>query len=126
VDGGVAAQTGERTTVSPMTEAESFLVFTTAESMEQAEEIADALLRRRLAACVQLVGPIRSKYWWKGEMAVASEWMCLIKTTRACLDPLADVIRATHTYDVPEMTATPITHGDAAYLEWLGAETSAG
>jgi periplasmic divalent cation tolerance protein len=109
-----------------MMEADGFLVFTTAESMEQAEEIADALLRRRLAACVQLVGPIRSRYWWKGEMAVASEWMCLIKTTRACLDPLADVIRATHTYDVPEMTATPITHGDAAYLEWLGAETSAG
>ena len=111
--------------MSPMTQTESFLVFTTTETMEQAEEIADALLRRRLAACVQVVGPIRSKYWWKGEVAVAKEWMCLIKTTRGCLDPLADVIRATHTYDVPEMTATPITHGDPAYLEWLGAEASA-
>jgi periplasmic divalent cation tolerance protein len=108
-----------------MTEPEGVLVFTTTESSEQADRIADTLLRQRLAACVQVVGPVRSRYWWKGELESASEWICLIRTVRDRLDPLVEAITAMHTYALPEVAATPITGGSAAYLEWLRAETSA-
>ena len=92
----------------------------------EASAVADALLAARLAACVQIIGPIESRYWWQGEREQATEWLCLVKTRTALVDDVVTAVRAHHSYDTPEVIATPIVAGDAAYLAWLDAEASAG
>src|SRR5438067_6950674 len=91
----------------------------------EAAAVADALLAARLAACVQIVGPVESRYWWQGEREQATEWLCLVKTRTALVDDVVAAVRAHHSYDTPEVIATPIVAGDAAYLAWLDAEASA-
>lgn len=86
--------------------------------------MADALLDARLAACVQVVGPVGSRYWWQGGREVATEWLCLAKSRLALLDQVIAAVRAVHSYDVPEVVAVPIVGGDAEYLAWLEAETT--
>lgn len=94
-------------------------VLTTAGSEEEAERISAALLERRLAACVQIAGPIASRYRWRGEVETAREWMCLAKTEAARYPDVEAAIREAHSYDEPEIVATPIVAGSAGYLEWL-------
>jgi len=83
--------------------------------------MAEALVDRRLAACVQIVGPIESTYRWQGKLEVAQEWLCLMKTTRTRFRALAAAIDALHSYDTPEVVALPIVAGSRRYLEWLAA-----
>jgi periplasmic divalent cation tolerance protein len=98
-------------------------VHTTTETLEDAERIADALLEGRLAACVQILGPIRSRYRWRGSVKRAEEWLLLIKTAAARYDALERTVLDLHPYEVPELTATPVTAGSAAYLGWISTET---
>lgn len=95
------------------------LVLTTAATDEQAERIALALVEGRFAACVNVVGPIRSVYRWKGEICRDDERLLIVKTTRDRFDDVRRTIRAAHTYEVPEVLFVPIGDGDPAYLEWL-------
>jgi periplasmic divalent cation tolerance protein len=92
---------------------------TAAGSREEAERIAAALVERRLAGCVQIVGPVRSVYRWQGAVEAADEWLCVAKTTRPCYAALEAAIRELHSYDTPEIVATPLVGGSAAYLAWL-------
>lgn len=96
-------------------------VLTTAGSEEEAERISAALVERRLAACVQVIGPISSRYRWQGKVEHTREWMCWAKTTTARYPELEATIRELHTYEEPEIVATPIVAGSAGYLEWIGA-----
>lgn len=100
-------------------------VTTTVETREDADRLARSLVEERLTACVQVVGPINSTYWWRGAVEAAQEWMCLIKTTEDRFDALADRIKELHSYDVPEITAVPFVKGSAEYLGWIDAETAA-
>lgn len=97
-------------------------VTTTAPDEEVATRIASALLDRRLAACVQVAGPVRSRYWWVGAVEDATEWVCVAKTTAAAADLVVDAIRAVHPYDVPEILVTPVVGGNADYLAWVAGE----
>ena len=99
-----------------------FQVLTAAGSREEAAAIADGLLRRRLAACVQVLGPVESRYWWKGAIESAEEWLCLAKTTATALDDAMAEVRRLHSYETPEILALPVSAGDPAYLAWLAAE----
>lgn len=99
-------------------------VTTTAPSKEEAGRIAMILVERRLAACVQVAGPIESHYRWKGTLEHSTEWLCIIKTTRGNYAAVEAAVRATHPYDVPEIIACPIEAGSASYLDWLRAETA--
>jgi len=99
-------------------------VTTTASSKEEAEKIARALLGIRLAACVQVVGPIESHYWWQGKIEHAAEWLCIIKTRRGKFPAVESAIRANHSYEVPEIVACPIEGGSEPYLQWLRNETA--
>ena len=94
-------------------------VLTTAGSEEEAGLIAGVLVERRLAACVQVVGPVVSRYRWQGEIEEAQEWQCLVKTTRAAYEAVEAAIREVHSYDEPEIIATPIVAGSAGYLAWI-------
>ena len=86
---------------------------------EEAQRIATILIDRRLAACVQVVGPIESHYRWEGRREVAREWLCLVKTTQERLDAAVAAVEEAHSYDTPEVVALPITGGSAGYLRWL-------
>ena len=99
--------------------AEYLQVATTIDSEEAAERISATLVERRLAACVQVVGPIASRYRWQGEVETAREWLCLAKTEASRYDDLEAEIRELHPYDEPEIVATPIVAGSAGYLKWL-------
>ena len=94
-------------------------VLTTVGSEEDAERISIALVERRLAACVQTVGPIASRYRWQGKVETAREWQCLAKTEAARYPDLEAAIRELHPYDEPEIVATPIVVGSAGYLAWV-------
>jgi len=99
--------------------AEYLQLVTTIDSEEAAERLSAALVERRLAACVQVLGPIASTYRWQGEVENAREWMCVAKTAAARYDQLEAAIRELHPYDEPEIVATPIVAGSAGYLAWL-------
>ena len=101
---------------------ECIQVMTTTDSRENAETIARVLVEGRLAACVQVVGPISSTYWWQGNIERTEEWLCLAKSTERCFDELEQQIRSVHPYDVPEVLALPVTAGSGAYLAWLRRE----
>ncbi len=98
-------------------------VVTTAEHREDAERIAHVLVERRLAACVQIVGPISSIYHWRGAMETAQEWQCWIKSRGDLFDRIEQTIREIHPYEVPEILALPVLAGSADYLAWLEQET---
>jgi periplasmic divalent cation tolerance protein len=104
--------------------AEYIQVVTTVDSSDLADKIAQALLESRAAACVQVFGPVQGKYWWKGKIEEAEEWVCMIKARSADYDRIEAVISEVHSYDVPEILAFPVQHGSQRYLEWLEAETS--
>ncbi|MDP8937452.1 MAG: divalent-cation tolerance protein CutA [Actinomycetota bacterium] len=97
---------------------------TTAATKEEAEGVARALVDGRLAACVQIVGPMESRYWWDGAVETATEWVCVAKTTADRYDEVEAAIRAVHSYDVPEILAVPVVRGSEAYVRWLGQETA--
>jgi len=97
-------------------------VLTATEKMEDAQKIARALLERRLAGCVQIVGPIVSSYWWKGNIEMAEEWLCLIKSRQDLFSELEKAIVELHPYETPEIIATPIVAGSEDYLAWLNDE----
>lgn len=104
--------------------AEFIEVHTTIDSKEGAQKIAEAIVFKRLAACVQVSGPITSIYWWQGKMEQAEEWVCTAKTRRDLYNDLEQTIREVHTYDVPEILVVGVIAGNAGYLDWILQETN--
>jgi periplasmic divalent cation tolerance protein len=99
-------------------------VVTTIARKDEAEQLAGELIERRLAACVQIVGPITSVYRWQGSVEHSQEWMCRIKTPRELYDRLAAAIRELHSYETPEIIALAVVAADADYSAWAVNETS--
>jgi periplasmic divalent cation tolerance protein len=106
--------------------ADHIQVQTTAGSEEEAELIAGALVERRLAACVQVVGPIASTYRWKGAVERDREWLCLLKTESSRYGEVEEAIRELHSYEEPEIIATPIVAGSSGYLGWVSDSVGRG
>lgn len=100
------------------------VVSTTTPDEALATRIAAAAVDARLAACAQVVGPLRSTFRWAGTVEQATEWCCQCKTTRAAFPALAALIRALHPYEVPEIIAVPIVAGHPPYLAWITDATS--
>ena len=94
-------------------------VQTTTADRAEAERIASALVERRFAGCVQIVGPIRSYYRWKEQLESSEEWLCIAKTSSDRYKDVEHAIRELHSYETPEIIALPITSGSDDYLSWL-------
>lgn len=94
-------------------------VITTTDSPAVAERIARTLVDQRLAACVQVSGPVTSVYRWQGQVERSEEWICTIKTTADRYSDVEAQIRAQHTYEEPEILQIPILGGSTTYLAWL-------
>ena len=98
-------------------------ITTTTETKEQAQTITQHLVEAKLAACVQIVGPITSIYRWKGKVENAPEWLCLIKTRDDLYNKVEATIKSLHPYETPEIIAVPIVKGSKEYLQWISEET---
>ncbi len=94
-------------------------VVTTTEHKRDAETIARAMVEQRLAACVQVLGPITSTYHWEGEIETSQEWQCWAKSRRELYERVEEAIRRLHPYEVPEILAVEIVAGSRSYLAWL-------
>ena len=97
-------------------------ISTTVDKQDIAEKIANALVEKRLAGCVQVSGPIVSIYKWKGQTERTQEWLCTAKTRQNLYTEVEKAIKAVHPYDTPEIIATPILAGSEDYLSWLEGE----
>ena len=104
----------------------SLLVLTNLPDRAAAERLADALIEKRVAACVNILAPCRSVYRWQGAVQRDDEHPMLIKTTEERYAALESAIRAGHPYELPEIIALPVERGLPAYLEWVAAETADG
>lgn len=102
----------------------ALLVLTNLPDRAAAERIAEVLVERRLAACINILAPCRSLYRWKGAVQHDEEHPMLIKTTAERYPALEAAIREAHPYELPEIVAVPIERGLAAYLDWVAAETT--
>src|SRR3954451_7179972 len=101
----------------------TLLVLTNLPDRAAAERLADAVIAKNLAACVNILAPCRSVYRWKGAVQHDEEHPVLIKTTRERYDALEQALRDGHPYELPEIIAVPIERGLPAYLEWVTGET---
>ena len=99
------------------------IVLSTAGSEQEARKIAHILVKRRLAACVNIVPQIQSIYRWKGEIESAQEWLLLIKTRADKFPAVRDAIGELHSYEVPECIVVEIEDGSPRYLQWLEKAT---
>ena len=104
----------------------TLLVLTNLPDRAAAEVLADALIEKRVAACVNILAPCRSVYRWQEKLQHDEEHPLLIKTTEERYAALEAAIRAGHPYELPEIIALPIERGLPAYLNWVAAETAGG
>jgi len=100
-------------------------VITTTDRPDKAAEIARTLVQQRLAACVQVAGPITSTYRWQGKIETSQEWQCLAKTRRDLYGQVEKTIRQIHSYEEPEILAVPVADGSRSYLAWLDGQVAA-
>ena len=101
----------------------TLLVLTNLPDRAAAERLADALIEKRVAACVNILAPCRSVYRWQGATQREEEHPMLVKTTAERYPALEAAIRAGHPYELPEIIAVPVEHGLPEYLAWVDAET---
>ena len=99
------------------------LVYITASKRVEARRIGKALLREHLVACINLVGPIESHYWWRGKVETAREWLLLAKTRATLTKIVIKRVKALHSYQTPCVVALPLKDGNPDFLKWLAAET---
>ncbi|MFA7384152.1 MAG: divalent-cation tolerance protein CutA [Desulfurivibrionaceae bacterium] len=97
-------------------------IATTVATEKDAEAIAGLLVEQRLAACVQVIGPMTSHYRWQGKVESAGEFLCLVKSSAALYPEIEAAIKAIHPYEIAEIVAVPIIAGSKEYLAWLAAE----
>jgi len=95
------------------------IVLVTASSKEEANKIARGLLEEKLAACVNILAGLESRFWWQGKIDSAQEVLLVIKTRKTLFNKLAKKVKSLHSYTVPEIIALPIISGNKAYLDWI-------
>jgi periplasmic divalent cation tolerance protein len=99
-------------------------VFVPVPDITVANQLVAASLNQRLAACAQILGKVKSSYWWQERIDSSVEWLCIFKTDVNHYPKLEQVIRRIHPYELPEIIALPIVAGSKGYLRWLKQELS--
>ena len=98
------------------------IVYITTSDAREANDLAEAILKERLAACANVVESVKSIYWWKGKLEHDDESLIILKTTERKFDALAARVKELHSYENPEIVAVPILKGSSDYLAWIDAE----
>ncbi len=100
------------------------MVLTTCNSSESASSIAETLVKKKLAACANIVTGVESVYQWQGEIQHDKEFLLVIKTRQALFSQIEKAIQQLHSYELPEIIAVPILAGEQNYLNWIQSNTS--
>lgn len=95
------------------------VIFVTCGSKLEAGCIARGLLKKRLAACVNIIDKVNSLFWWEGKVDRAKEFLLIIKSKKSRLSKIVKLVKSLHSYEVPEIVALPIIGGSKTYLKWL-------
>ena len=102
----------------------AFFVYVTAADEAEAERIARTVVGERLAACANLLGAVKSVYWWEGEVCEGEEVTLVLKTSKERNSELIDRIKQLHSYDCPCIVCLPIDGGNSDFLKWIASETA--
>lgn len=102
---------------------EAVVILATTPTLKHAEKISRTLVEKKLAACVSVVGNVRSTFRWEGKITTEKECLMIIKTRKELFNAAAEHIRKQHPYQVPEIIASPIIAGSKPYLTWLEEST---
>ena len=97
------------------------IVTVTTTNKQEAENIAQHLLKEHLIACANIIGPVSSIFHWTGKIEKAEEYLIVMKSREDLFEKLAETVKALHSYKVPEILALPIVDGSRAYLDWLSS-----
>ncbi len=100
------------------------MIYVTCGSRDEAAKIARAVVGERLAACANIIDGMRSIYWWQGSVSEDDEIVLILKTTAERAGELTERVKQLHSYDVPCVVEIPLAGGNAAYLDWIVAETA--
>ncbi|MDH5390545.1 MAG: divalent-cation tolerance protein CutA [Candidatus Bathyarchaeota archaeon] len=97
------------------------VVIITTPNKEEAVKIVRSLLKERLIACANILGPVSSLFWWQGKIDEENEFLVFMKSHKNLFERLSERVTEIHSYDVPEIIALPIIEGSPPYLDWLRA-----
>ena len=97
------------------------IVMVTTTNKQEAENIAQNLLKERLIGCANIIGPVSSLFHWSGKIEEAEEYLIFMKSRKDLFEKLTEKVKALHSYEVPEILVLPIVDGSRAYLDWLGS-----
>lgn len=95
------------------------VVIMTTSNKEEAAKIVRSLLKERLIACANIVGPVSSLFWWQGKIDEENEFLVFMKSHKSLFERLSERVTEIHSYEVPEIIALPIIEGSPPYLKWL-------
>ena len=95
------------------------LIFVTTANKKEASSIAQALIKNRLAACVNIISGVESFFRWQGKIDSARETLLIIKSRKAKMPKVIKLIKSMHSYELPEIISLPITAGFKPYLRWI-------
>lgn len=98
---------------------DAIVIFVTCADKEQAEKIAQSLIKKKEAACVNVIAGIESIFWWEGRVESADEVLLVIKSKKSKLNQIIVTVKSLHSYEVPEIIALPVIAGDEKYLKWV-------
>jgi periplasmic divalent cation tolerance protein len=105
-----------------MKETGAIVILVTTGTEAEAHKVAELLLAKRKAACVNIVPRVDSSFWWQGKLDSAQESLLIIKTKASLLPEIIDLVKSVHSYEVPEIIALPIIGGNEDYLKWIDDE----
>lgn len=105
---------------------DAIMVMVTCRSSRDATELANALLKEHLVACVNIAGRIHSLFFWEGALQRESESLLLMKTHKELFDKLRERVEELHSYEVPEIIAVPLVYGNEEYINWIAKVTKGG
>jgi periplasmic divalent cation tolerance protein len=94
-------------------------IITTTSDKKNAERIADTLIEKELAGCVQIIGPVQSTFKWRGKLKKTKEWICFIKTKDIHFSKIENEMKKIHKYSIPELLSFKVNKGNKTYLKWL-------
>ena len=103
---------------------EKVVIYITTGTDEEAQKVAEELLKQRKAACVSILPGVSSIFWWQDKLDSDQEILLIVKTKASLVDEIVRLVTEIHSYDVPEIIALPIMGGNRDYLEWIGKEVT--
>ena len=96
-------------------------IVTTFDNYKLAEKVGEEILSKKLCACYQIIGPIKSMYWWEGKIEKKDEWICFIKCEKGRFKDIEESIKSMHNYEIPEIISFNISEISESYLIWLNS-----